>query len=168
MTSSNLPPKRAAESVTESVQVVMPNHLNGAGRIFGGQLVAWIDVIGGIAARRHCGCAVTTAAIDNLQFREPVYVNEVVVLRARVTFVGRTSMEVRVDTFVEDVSGTRKLVNTAYLTEIALGADGHPTPVPPLLCETMLEKAEFEAGRRRRERRLSKADNPLSTLSGIS
>ena len=79
----------------------MPNHLNGAGRIFGGQLVAWIDVIGGIAARRHCGCAVTTAAIDNLQFREPVYVNEVVVLRARVTFVGRTSMEVRVDTFVE-------------------------------------------------------------------
>ena len=127
MTSSNLPPKRAAESVTESVQVVMPNHLNGAGRIFGGQLVAWIDVIGGIARapplrmRRHDGPRSTTCSSASRSMS-----TKVVVLRARVTFVGRTSMEVRVDTFVEERVRHAQARQYGVSDGIALGADGHP------------------------------------------
>lgn len=143
-------PRPVSASLTEHVEIVMPNHLNGSKRIFGGQLAAWIDMVGGVAARRHCHRVVTTAAIDNLQFREPVYANELAVLRARVTFVGHTSMEVRVDTYVEDLNGERKLVNTAYLTEVALDDNNRPTPVPPLLCETAQEAADFEAGKKRR------------------
>lgn len=150
---TNLPGKHVSDSVTEHIEIVMANHLNGSGRLFGGQLAAWIDMVGAVAARRHCNRDVTTAAIDNLQFREAVYQNELVVLRAKVSYVGRTSMEVRVDSFVEDLAGERKLVNIAYLTEVALDENDRPTPVPPLLCETMQEKAEFEAGKKRRELR---------------
>ncbi len=150
--------KHVSDSFTQHVQAVMPNHLNGAGRIFGGQLAMWIDMVGGIAARRHCNHNVTTAAIDNLQFRKPVHQNDVIVMHAKVTYVGHTSMEVRVDTFVEDLQGVRTLVNTAYLTEVALDENGHPTPAPPLICDTMQEKAEYEAGRRRRSRRRQQND----------
>ncbi|WP_050697752.1 acyl-CoA thioesterase [Anaeromassilibacillus senegalensis] len=145
--------KRVADSEVEQFQTIMPNHLNGAGRVFGGQLAAWIDVVGGIVATRHANHNVTTAAIDNLQFKEAVYENSIVVLHGKMTYVGKTSMEVRVDSFVEDLSGERKLVNTAYLVEVALDDDGKPVQVPGLICETFQERAEWEAGERRRELR---------------
>ena len=125
--------KGVAESRTEQIQILMPEHINGAGRLFGGKLVEWIDVVAGVVARRHSGCNVITAAIDNLQFKAGAYVNDTLVLIGRVTHVGHTSMEVRVDTYVESLSGTRSVVNRAYLVLVALDENGNPTPVPSLL-----------------------------------
>ena len=95
--------KSVSASRTEQIQILMPEHINGAGRLFGGKLVEWIDVVASVVARRHSGCNVITAAIDNLQFKAGAYVNDTLVLIGRVTHVGRTSMEVRVDTYVESL-----------------------------------------------------------------
>lgn len=127
----------------------MPEHINGAGRLFGGKLVEWIDVVASVAARRHSGCNVITAAIDNLQFKAGAYVNDTLVLIGRLTHVGRTSMKVRVDTYVESLDGTRSVVNRAYLVLVALDGQGRPTPVPGLLLENESERAEWDAGERR-------------------
>ena len=96
------PAKRVSDSRTEQIQILMPQHINGMGRLFGGQLVQWIDVVAAVVARRHSNAEVTTATIDNLMFEAPAYVNSTVILVGQVTYVGNTSMEVRVDTFVED------------------------------------------------------------------
>ncbi len=142
--------KRIADSLTEQVQILMPTHINGQDRLFGGQLVEWIDVVAAVVARRHSGCNVTTAAIDNLQFKAGAYINNTLVLIGRITYVGKTSMEVRVDTYVEDLRGVRKVVNRAYLVLVALDEAGNPTEVPRLLLETEAERAEWEAGKKRR------------------
>jgi acyl-CoA hydrolase len=142
-------PKRVSDSLTEQVQIIMPSHINGTDRLFGGQLVEWIDVVAGVVARRHCGHNVTTAAIDNLQFKAGAFINNTLVLIGRITYIGTTSMEVRVDTYVEDLSGTRKVVNRAYLVMVALDDDGKPTEVPRLVLETESERAEWEAGKKR-------------------
>ena len=133
--------KRVSDSITEQVQILMPVHINGQDRLFGGQLVEWIDVVAAVVARRHSGTNVTTAAIDNLQFKAGAYINNTLVLIGRITYVGRTSMEVRVDTYVEDLEGIRKVVNRAYLVLVALDEKGNPTEVPRLLLETEAERA---------------------------
>ncbi len=150
---SELAAKRVSESETEQIQMIFDNHLNGQGRVFGGQLAAWIDIVAGIVARRHSNHNVTTAEIDSLQFKSPVYANSVIVFHGKMTYVGKTSMEVRVDSFVEDLSGIRKLVNTAYLVEVALDENQKPVQVPELIRETFQEKAEWEAGEKRRQLR---------------
>ncbi len=142
-------PKHVTDSLTEQVQIIMPSHSNGVDRLFGGQLVEWIDVVASVVARRHSGCNVTTAAIDNLQFKAGAYINNTLVLIGRITFVGKTSMEIRVDTYVEDLYGFRKVVNRAYLVMVALDDSGQPTEVPKLLLETESERAEWEAGKKR-------------------
>ena len=93
---------------TTSVQIVMPQHCNGYAkpRLFGGQIMAWIDVVGAVAARRYTGHAVTTVCVDNLTFLKPAYLNDTVVQEAWVTWTGRTSLEVRVDSMVEKLDGT--------------------------------------------------------------
>lgn len=145
--------KRVNDSLTEQIQILMPSHINGQDRLFGGQLVEWIDVVAAVVARRHSGCDVTTAAIDNLQFKAGAFINNILVLIGRITYVGRTSMEVRVDTYVEDLSGMRKVVNRAYLVLVAIDEDGRPTEVPSLILETETERAEWEAGQKRRSLR---------------
>lgn len=157
-TEVDLPVRHISDSEIEQVQPVFGAHLNDQGRLFGGQLVAWIDIVAGAVARRHCRCNVTTAEIDSLQFKEPVYKGSVVVLHGKLTCVGRTSMEVRVDSYREELNGDRKLVNTAYLVLVALNGNGKPTPVPGLACETPEEKAEWEAGRKRRELRRTRRE----------
>lgn len=141
--------KRVVDSLTEQVQILMPTHINGQDRLFGGQLVEWIDVVAAVVARRHSGCNVTTAAIDNLQFKAAAYINNTLVLIGRITYVGKTSMEVRVDTYVEDLQGIRKVVNRAYVVLVALDEEGNPTLVPRLKLETEAEQAEWEAGKKR-------------------
>lgn len=141
------------ESKTTQIQILMPEHINGTGRLFGGKLMEWIDVVAAVAARRHCNRNVTTVSVDNLQFLEGAYVNDTVVLTGQVTFVGKTSMEVRVDTHVESLTGERKLVNRAYLVMVALDENEKPTEVPRLVCDTDEEKAEWTAGMKRRELR---------------
>lgn len=145
--------KRVCESKTEQIQILMPEHINGYNRLFGGKLVEWIDVVAAVVARRHSNCNVTTVTIDNLQFKAPAYVNSTVVLIGRITYVGNTSMEVRVDTYTEYLSGEKKLVNTAYLVMVALDENEQPVQVPGLILETDEEKLEWEAGRKRRELR---------------
>lgn len=146
--------KRVADSLTEQVHIVMPTHISGTNRLFGGQLLAWIDEVSAITARRHCEHNVTTAAIDNLQFKAGVFINNLLVLIGRITYVGKTSMEVRVDTYVEDhLSGIRKMVNRAYLVLVALDENEQPTEVPRLILETEAEHAEWEAGLRRKQLR---------------
>jgi acyl-CoA hydrolase len=148
-----MPARHIADSEIEQIQPVFKTHLNAQNRLFGGQLVAWIDIVAGSVARRHCCRNVTTAAIDSLQFKEPVPADSVVVLHGKLTFVGRTSMEVRVDSYVEALSGAKKLVNTAYLVIVALDENNKPTPVPRLICDTPQEKAEWDAGLKRRKLR---------------
>lgn len=145
--------KTVKQSLTEQARVVRPTHLNGFDRLFGGQLALWIDEIAGIVALRHSGTAITTAAIDNLRFHKSVKQNDLVVLIARITYVGRTSMEVRVDSYVEDFEGGRKLINTAFLIEVAIDEDGRPCEVPRLELTNAEEVAAFEAGKKRQELR---------------
>lgn len=145
------PGKHVADSLTEQVYVVMPQHLNGFGKLFGGQLAAWIDTIAGVVAIRHCNMHITTAAIDNLQFHESVDQNSLVVMKGRMIYTGRTSMEVRVDSYVEDVkTGVQRLINTAFVIEVALDRGGRPTPVPPLIPVTEEEKDAFTAAENRK------------------
>ncbi|MFU0831359.1 MAG: HotDog ACOT-type domain-containing protein [Oscillospiraceae bacterium] len=145
--------KHVSDSITEQIHPVFNSHLNPQNRLFGGTLVSWIDIIASAVARRHSNRNVTTAEIDSLQFKSPVFANNVVVLQGKITYVGRTSMEVRVDSYVEELSGERRLVNTAYLVMVALDENGNPTPVPGLICDTPEEKAEWEAALKRRELR---------------
>lgn len=145
--------KKGSDSRAQQVEIVMPRHVNASYRLFGGQLMEWIDVVAGVVARRHSGREVITAAVEHLEFLAPASINDIVVLQGRVTYVGRTSMEVCVETFVENSGGERKMVNCAYLTMVALDERGKPTEVPTLICETEAEKADFEAGKARRAAR---------------
>ncbi|MCI8926448.1 MAG: acyl-CoA thioesterase [Lachnospiraceae bacterium] len=145
--------KAVSESRIEQVYQVRPEHLNGAGRLFGGKLMEWIDELAGLVGIRHAQQDVITASIDNLKFIRGAYLKDIIVLIGRVTFVGRTSMEVRVDTYIESIEGIRKPINRAYLTLVAIDAQGNPVEVPGLILETEAQKAEWEAGIRRREMR---------------
>lgn len=147
--------KTVAQSRTEQVHIILPRHVNAQFRLFGGQLMEWIDVVAGVAARRHCGREVTTAAVDSLEFKAPAMLNDIVVVRGRLVYAGNTSMEVCVDTYVENAGGdgSAKLVNHAYLIMVALDRDRKPTAVPRLRPETDDERADYEAARLRREER---------------
>lgn len=149
----NLEGKKVADSRVETVHIVRPNHLNGANRLFGGTLLQWVDEVAGIVAKRHAMTNVTTASIDNLRFLHGAYQNEMVVIVGTLTYVGRTSMEVRVDTYVENKSGVRKLINRAYFVMVALDDTDKPVEVPRVILETDEEKAEWESAKRRKEMR---------------
>lgn len=146
--------KTPSQSYTEQVHLVNLADLNGSKRLFGGILLSWIDMTAGIVARRHTGMNVSTAAIDNLSFIAPAYRNDLVVLCGKVTYVGRTSLEVRVDSFVEKADGSRTKINEAYLVMVALDENDKPCEVPGLEPETEEEKAEMLAGAERRKKRL--------------
>ena len=148
---AELTPKRVSDSQTEQIQIVMPCDTNGHGRLFGGRLAEWIDIVAAVAARRHSGSEVTTVSIENLNFKAPAYANDTVVLIGRVTFVGRTSMEVRVDTFAENLNGRRNMINTAYVVMVALDKNENPACVPALITENDEQKSEWAAGEKRRE-----------------
>lgn len=145
--------KSVSESLTEQIQLVMASHINGNGRLFGGILMQWIDVVAGVVAKRHSESNVITAAVDNLQFKEGAHMGDTVVLIGKVTYVGNSSMEVRVDTYVEELNGMRKVINRAYLVMVALDANDKPVRVPRLITQTESEKAEWEGGQKRSDLR---------------
>ena len=147
---------------TTAVQIVMPQHCNGYAkpRLFGGQIMAWIDVVGAVAARRYTGHSVTTVCVDHLTFLEAAYLNDTVVQEGRVTWSGRTSLEVRVDSFVEHLNGERKLINRAYMVFVALDDNDKPIPVPKFTPETLEEQYEFSAALNRQDiRKQERAEN---------
>ena len=145
--------KKVSDSFTEQQYLICHAHINHYGRLFGGQLLKWIDELAGIVAIRHCGGTVTTAAIDNLQFQAPAYTGDMIVLQGMVTYVGRTSMEVRVDTYREALDGKREMINRAYMDMVCINCKGEPTEVPDLLLETEEQKQEYEAAKKRKQMR---------------
>ena len=142
------PVKTVNDSRTEQVQILSLGTLNGYSRLFGGQLMEWIDIVAAVVARRHSNCNVTTAAVDSLDFNDAAYANDTIVLQGYITRVGNTSMDVCVKTYVEHLSGTRRLINTAYLVMVALDEKERPTTVPRLKIETEEEQLEYEAALR--------------------
>ena len=142
--------KHPSDSATEQVHIITQSDINGFDRLFGGALMSWIDIIAAVVARRHSERNVTTVFVDTLEFRAPARVNDTVYMTGKMTYAGRTSMEVCVKTFVEELSGERKLINVAYLILVALDEKEEPTEVPGLIPVTEEELEEWNAGARRR------------------
>ncbi len=147
------PTKRVEDSKTVQQYLIRATHLNPYGRLFGGQLLAWIDELAGIVAGRHSNSYVTTAAIDNLQFKAPAFEGDMIVLVGKVTCVGRSSMEILVDTYVEALDGKRSMINRAYIDMVAIDTTGATVEVPELILETEEERREYEAALKRKEMR---------------
>lgn len=143
--------KSVKDSYAEQVQILTQKDMNGYNRLFGGRLMEWIDIVASVVARRHSGRNVTTAVVDTLTFRAPAHLNDTVILCGRITYVGRTSMEVCVETYVEHLDSSRTLINTAYVIIIAIDENEKPVEVPRLKLETEEEKAEWTLAKKRAE-----------------
>jgi len=144
-------------SQVEMTELVLPNDTNLLGNLLGGKLMHWIDIAGAMAASRHAENIVATVALDSLDFRHPVRMGELVILKAKLTWAGRTSMEVSVSVFAENIkSGNTILTNRAYITFVALDKDSNPTQVPPILPQTEEEKINFSKAEERRQERLKR------------
>jgi acyl-CoA hydrolase len=145
----------ASESRTEMVEVALPQDANALGDVLGGRVMHLVDMAGAIAAFRHSRSAVVTVSVDHLDFRNPIHVGELIILKSSVNRVFHTSMEVGVKVFSEDVlSGQRKHTTSAYLTFVALDEAGNPQPVAPLESETADDRRRFREALKRREIRL--------------
>ena len=155
----DLTPKRASESATEMVQVVLPNDANPLGFILGGTVMHLIDIAGAIACHRHTRTLLVTAAVDDLQFLHSIKVGDLIILKSHVTCVFTTSLEVQVDVFSEEtLTGIRQMTSTAFLTFVAIARDGQRIHVPPLVVETEEEKRVCEEAQRRRAERLRRKE----------
>ena len=132
------------------------SNINGYNRLFGGQLLQWVDEVAAVVARRHSGCNVTTASIDSLDFKKPAYANDTVVLKGKITYAGKSSMEINVKTYVEKLTGENVLINDAYIIMVALGDDVKPTKIPGLSLTTDDEIKEWSNALKRKELRNSK------------
>lgn len=150
--------RRVEDSYVETMHIVRPNHLNSAGRLFGGILMEWIDEVAGLVAKRHAKSNITTASVDNLRFLKGAYQGDTLVIIGKITYVGTTSMEVRVDTYCENLIGERRPINRAYFIMVALDQNDKPMPVPGILLETEVEKAEWENGKKRRANRMMRKE----------
>jgi acyl-CoA hydrolase len=151
----DLTPKPADDSATEMVQVVLPNDANPLGFILGGTVMHLIDIAGAIACHRHTRTRLVTAAVDDLQFLHPIKVGDLIILRARVTCVFTTSLEVLVDVMSEEtLTGRRRRTSRAFLTFVAIDENGGRLKIPPLLVETEEERRVCKEAHQRRIQRL--------------
>ena len=151
----NLTPKRAEESATEMVQVVLPNDANPLGFILGGTVMHLIDIAAAIACHRHTRSLLVTAAVDGLEFLHPIKVGDLIILKSRVTCTFTTSLEAEVEVFSEEtLTGERRMTSRAFLTFVAIDQDGQKRPVPPLIVETDTDRRRCEAAHARRTDRL--------------
>ena len=148
--------KPVSSSYSEYTELALPNDANSLGNLLGGKVMHLVDLAGAMAAMRHSRHAVVTASVDQMHFLHPVRIGQWVRLKSAVNRVFRTSMEVGVKVWVEDlVKGEILHTSSAYLTFVALDSTGHPVSVPPVVPETDLEKDRYEAAGKRREYRLS-------------
>lgn len=149
--------KTPAVSTALLSQVMMPQHASHYGNVHGGVIIKLIDEVAYVAASRHARCNVVTASVDSLDFKNPVHIGDVVSLRATLTFVGRSSMEIEVYVDTERIkTGDVLAVATAHLTMVAIDMAGNPVEVPLLIPETRDEKAKYEAAELRRIQRLKR------------
>ena len=146
------PARTPAASRSMVSEMLMPQHVNNLGHVFGGVILSMVDRAAAVAAIRHAGTSCVTVSIDRVDFREPIYAGELVTCSAQVNYVGRTSIEVGVHVEAEDLlKGTRRHTNTCYLTFVAINWNGEPVPVPRLTLESAEDQQRFHEGERRRE-----------------
>jgi acyl-CoA hydrolase len=144
--------KTPAQSLTINTEVVLPNDTNHVGNLFGGKLMQWVDLTAAVAAQRHCGRVVVTAAINHVSFDKPIKQNSVVTLEAKVSRAFTSSMEVFVDVWIENPSnGEKTKCNEAILTFVAIDQNGAPLPVPVIEPQTEEEQKRFMGALRRRQ-----------------
>jgi acyl-CoA hydrolase len=149
-------PRTVHDSQHETSELMMPQDASLLGNVFGGVMLAMMDKAAAISAFRHAHSICVTASIDRVDFREPIHVGDLVIMKASVNFAGRTSMEVGVRVEAEDlIAGVRRHTNSCYLTFVAVDRDGRPIPVPPLLPETPDEIRRHAAAIERRRMRLA-------------
>jgi acyl-CoA hydrolase len=147
--------KSVRESQHETSELMMPEHANNMGHVFGGAILSIMDKCAAIAAFRHSRASVVTASIDRVDFREPIHLGDLVIMKASVNFAGRTSMEVGVRVEAEELlTGRRRHTNSCYLTFVAVDRNGRPIEVPGLTPETEDELRRNAAAQNRRRRRL--------------
>ena len=151
--------KPVKDSRHETSELMMPHHANNLGHVFGGVMLSMMDKTAAISAFRHCRLNVVTASIDRVDFREPIHVGDLVVMKSSVNYVGRTSMEVGVRVEAEELlSGRRRHTNSCYLTFVAVDRNGRPIEVPGVVAETPDELRRFQAAERRRQVRLAERE----------
>ena len=157
--SESLGGRPVRESQSEYSEIALPNDANPLGNLLGGRVMHLVDLAGALAAARHGRCPVVTASVDYMTFLHPVHIGELVILRSSVNRVFRTSMEVGVKVWVENLrTGVVRHTSSAYLTFVGLGPDNRRIPVRPVIPETDDEKRRFEEAGRRREHRLAMRD----------
>lgn len=147
--------KHPRESFVSMTELVLPNDTNTLNNLMGGRLMHWMDIVSAIAAQRHSNRIVVTASVDNISFRHPILLGNVVTLKAKVTRAFNSSMEVRIDVDAEDIPSAKKMEsNSAYFTFVAVDQSGRPIDVPEVEPETEEEKQMYEGALRRRQLRL--------------
>ena len=150
-----MPGKPVRESQSEYSELALPNDANSLGNVLGGKVMHLVDLAGALAAIRHARCPVVTASIDHMNFLHPVHIGQLIILRSSVNRVFQTSMEVGVKVWVEDLlKGGLQHTSSAYLTFVAIDAQGKRVPVAPVIPETDEEKRRYAEALARREYRL--------------
>ena len=160
-----LPARSPRESQHETSELMMPQHANVLGHVFGGVILSMMDTAAAVAAFRHARNNCVTVSIDRVDFREPIHVGDLVVMKASVNYVGRTSLEVGVRVEAEEMTtGRRRHTNSCYLTFVAIDRNGRPVEVPPVIPETEDEKRRYDAAQARRKRRLEERNAEREAL----
>jgi acyl-CoA hydrolase len=149
------PGRPVRDSQHETSEIMMPQHANILGHVFGGVILSMMDRTAAVAAIRHARGNCVTVSVDRVDFREPIHVGDLVIMKASVNYVGRTSMEVGVRVEAENmIDGVRRHTNSCYLTFVAIDRNGRPMEIPPVIPETDVEKRRYAAAIERRRRRL--------------
>lgn len=147
--------KFPAESFVSMTEMVLPNDTNTLNNLMGGRLMHWMDIVSAICAQKHSNSTVVTASVDNISFKHPIRLGNVVTLKAKVTRAFTSSMEVRIEVEAEDMpSGIKTDSNSAYFTFVAVDQSGNPIPVPEIEPQTAEETSLFDGALRRRQLRL--------------
>jgi acyl-CoA hydrolase len=161
---ANRPTRSVAESQHETSEIMMPHDANNLGHVFGGVVLSMMDRTAAVAAIRHARTTCVTASIDRVDFREPIHLGDLVIMKASVNFVGTSSMEIGVRVEAEDLlSGERRHTNSCYLTFVAVDRNGRPVPVPALRTETEDQERRSRAAQERRRRRLEERNAEKKT-----
>ena len=147
--------KHPKDSLVSMTELVLPNDTNTLNNLMGGRLMHWMDIVSAIAGQKHCNSIVVTASVDNISFREPIRLGDVVTLRAKATRAFNSSLEIRIDVDAENIPAGKKISsNTAYFTFVAVDSNGSPVEIPEIEPETEEEKELFQGALRRRQLRL--------------
>jgi acyl-CoA hydrolase len=146
-----LTPRASRESVTDVADLMFPPDANMHGTVFGGKVLQMVDKAASVCAMRHAGKPCVTVAMERVEFLIPIRVGTFLIAKARVNYTGRSSMEIGVEVYAEDMpGGTRQHTNSCLVTMVAVDGSGRPAPIPPLLLETPDEKERWQAAEKRR------------------